>query len=127
MLFWKLRHETLDIIAAEMLSALTVRDRQLGEKDALNASNRCVKKEEQRQENGKQGTVGKCPKIRRLPDYDSLPSSQSLGRNSHISVSTQPLNVAWWLKNVRMLSGRLKPGQSSLKSSEYTIRKKDNL
>lgn len=44
MFFWKLRHETLDIIAAEMALGINIWDRQPEGKDALNASDRCVKK-----------------------------------------------------------------------------------
>lgn len=84
----------------------------------------CVVKEGQRQEKGKLGVVGEGQgggdKIRwksnsitrRLPDYDSLLPSQSLGRNSHISVSIYPLNAAQWLKNIRMWNGQFKTGQS---------------
>lgn len=46
------------IVTAQMSpSELTVWDRQPKEDDKLNAGNRCVVKEEQRQEKGKQGTV----------------------------------------------------------------------
>lgn len=54
----KLEYETMVIVTAQMSpSELTVWDRQPKEDDKLNAGNRCVVKEEQRQEKGKQGTV----------------------------------------------------------------------
>lgn len=84
----------------------------------------CVVEEERTREKAAGNTVGeggvlkiRCKSnsvTRRLPDYDSPPSSQCLGRNGHISVSTYPLNAAPWLKHIRMLSGQLKAGNPIL-------------